>query len=100
MDHKVNIRQLGHSIAKAHAELSALHAMLADQISQIDGRVTACEQKLSWGVASPLSARCPGHEWYQGACVHCNITVNEWRSRPPAQHEPLGNESAKLVGGV
>ena len=71
MDHKINIRQLGHSIAKSHAELSALLAMLAEQMSQIEGRVTACEQKLSWKIASP-----------------------------PEQIEPLGNESAKLVGGV
>ncbi len=63
MDHKVNIRQLGHSIAKAHAELSALMAMLADQVSQIERRFTAAEAKLSWNIASPLPAMCPGHGW-------------------------------------
>ena len=52
-----------------------------------------------FGRPTNAEARCCGHEWYQGACIHCTITVNEWRSRPPAQHEPLGNESAKLAGG-
>jgi hypothetical protein len=31
------------------------------------------------GDAVSVSARCCGHEWYQGACVHCNLPVHEYK---------------------
>jgi hypothetical protein len=31
------------------------------------------------GDAGSVSARCCGHEWYQGACVHCNLPVHEYK---------------------
>lgn len=52
--------------------------------------------------AEPAGEKPCRHEWYQGACVHCEITVNDFRARPaaPTNPERLADHIAEFLFAV
>jgi acyl-CoA reductase-like NAD-dependent aldehyde dehydrogenase len=90
----------GKTILSLEAENIRLREQIAaaarqEPVARVDdlergGRVRALALKLGLddllyaapvpaGDAVSVSARCCGHEWYQGACVHCNLPVHEYK---------------------